>query len=143
MRFIKMVGSGPDPLIQRWQDDPSSKVEEYVDYPARAGAKSTGPNVHEGDKALLYAAVWQSFFAWVELTSDPYLVDPNSALYNPLYPWRTNHRLICCAPDLASAPSINRVFSTPKRQRVVCRRSHLFALSPEELLRASGIFVVV
>ena len=86
--------------------------------------------MQRGDRAILYAAVWQAIFGVVEVTGDPEN-DPA----RERWAWRFPIRADLVVPDLHDAPPVEAAGIFPQS---LWRHSHI-RLSPEQFDRASAL----
>ena len=67
------------------------------------------PSVQAGDRAILYASVWQAIFAVVEVVSDPEH-DPAKERWS----WRFRIRPLAYVADLHDAPAVEEAGIFPQ-----------------------------
>jgi hypothetical protein len=94
----------------------------------RRHSSSKRPSVQQGDRAILYAAVWQAIFGVVEVTSDPEN-DPE----RERWAWRFPIRPLTVVGDLHDAPPVEAAGIFPQS---LWRHSHI-RLSEEQFAEAS------
>jgi hypothetical protein len=86
--------------------------------------------VQQGDRAILYAAVWQAIFGIVEVVGDPEN-DPN----RERWAWRFPIRPLTVVGDLNDAPPVEAAGVFPQS---LWRHSHI-RLSEEQFAEASRL----
>jgi hypothetical protein len=86
--------------------------------------------VQKGDRAILYAAVWQAIFGIVEVTGDPEH-DPERDRWS----WRFPIHPLTVVPDLHDAPPVEAAGVFPQS---IWRHSHI-RLSEEQFAEASRL----
>lgn len=96
----------------------------------RAHSSSRRPSVQRGDRAILYAAVWQSIFGVVEVVGEPEN-DPQRTRWA----WRFAIRPLIVVADLHDAPAVEEASIWPQS---LWRHSHI-RLSEEQFTRASEL----
>ena len=96
----------------------------------RRHSSSKRPSVQEGDRAILYAAVWQAIFGVVEVVGAPEN-DPGRARWA----WRFRIRPITIVGDLHDAPPVEAAGIFPQS---LWRHSHI-RLSEEQFAEASRL----
>jgi SAM-dependent methyltransferase len=109
----------------------SSPLPAAVDRAAiRAHHSSKRPSVQPGERAILYAAVWQAVYAVVEITGVPEH-DPA----RERWAWRFPIRPLLVIDDLDRAPPVEAAGIFPQS---IWRHSHI-RLSPEQFETAAGL----
>jgi hypothetical protein len=83
----------------------------------RTHSSSKRPSVQLGDRAVLYAAVWQAVFATVEVVGEPEN-DPGQARWG----WRFPIRPLVAVRDLHDAPAVEEIGVFPQS---IWRHSHI------------------
>jgi hypothetical protein len=83
----------------------------------RAHSSTKRPSVQAGDRAILYAAVWQAIFAVVDVVGDPEH-DPSRTRWG----WRFAIRPVTALPDLHDAPPVEAAGVFPQS---LWRHSHI------------------
>jgi hypothetical protein len=83
----------------------------------RAHSSSKRPSVQPGERAILYAAVWQAIFAVVEIAGPPEN-DPQRTRWS----WRFPIRPLVAVRDLRDAPPVEAAGVFPQS---VWRHSHI------------------
>jgi hypothetical protein len=96
----------------------------------RRHSSSKRPSVQQGDRAILYAAVWQAIFGVVEVTGDPEN-DPECERWA----WRFAIRPQTVVGDLHDAPPVEAAGIFPQS---LWRHSHI-RLSEEQFAEASRL----
>jgi hypothetical protein len=96
----------------------------------RRHSSSKRPSVQAGDRAILYAAVWQAIFGVVEVTGDPEH-DPE----RDRWAWRFPIRPLVLVADLNDAPPVEAAGVFPQS---IYRHSHI-RLSEEQFAEASRL----
>jgi hypothetical protein len=96
----------------------------------RAHSSSKRPSVQRGDRAILYAAVWQAIFGVVEVSGDPEN-DPS----RERWAWRFSIRPEVVVSDLNDAPPVEAAGIFPQS---LWRHSHI-RLSDEQFERAQAL----
>ena len=96
----------------------------------RAHSSSKRPSVQSGEKAILYAAVWQAVFAVVEVVGDPEH-DPKRERWS----WTFAIRPLVSVDDLHDAPPVEATGVFPQS---LWRHSHI-RLTPEQFDAASAL----
>jgi hypothetical protein len=115
-RWLLIRGRGEKPL------DARVRREEI-----RRHSSSKRPSVQKGDRAVLYAAVWQAIFGVVEVTGDPEH-DPERERWS----WRFPIRPLALVADLHDAPPVEAAGVFPQS---IWRHSHI-RLSEEQFTEA-------
>jgi len=100
----------------------------------RAHSSSKRPSVQRGDRAILYAAVWQAVFGVVEVVGDPEN-DPTRTRWA----WRFAIRPLVVLRDLHDAPPVEAAGIFPQS---LWRHSHI-RLSEEQFDRARELIEAV
>jgi hypothetical protein len=95
----------------------------------RAHSSSKRPSVQPGERAVLYAAVWQAVFGVVEIVGDPEH-DPE----RERWAWRFPIRALTVVTDLHDAPAAEEVGVFPQS---LWRHSHI-RLTSEQFAAASA-----
>ena len=93
----------------------------------RRHSSSKRPSVQKGDRAILYAAVWQAIFGIVEVIGHPEH-DPERDRWS----WRFPIRPLTVVPDLHDAPPVEAAGVFPQS---IWRHSHI-RLSEEQFAEA-------
>jgi hypothetical protein len=93
----------------------------------RRHSSSKRPSVQKGDRAVLYAAVWQAIFGLVEVTGDPEN-DPERERWS----WRFPIRPLALIGDLHDAPPVEAAGVFPQS---IWRHSHI-RLTEQQFLEA-------
>jgi hypothetical protein len=96
----------------------------------RAHSSSKRPSVQPGDRAILYAAVWQAIFAVAEVVGDPEH-DPA----RERWAWRFPIRPLSVVADLRQAPPVEAAGVFPQS---LWRHSHV-RLTPEQFDNAQAL----
>ena len=96
----------------------------------RAHSSSKRPSVQPGDRAILYAAVWQAVYGVVEVTGEPEN-DPERTRWQ----WRFAIRPLAVVADLHDAPPVEAAGVFPQS---IWRHSHI-RLSPEQFEAARAL----
>lgn len=96
----------------------------------RAHSSSKRPTVQPGERAVLYAAVWQAIFAVVEITGVPEN-DPARTRWS----WRFPIRPLVAVADLHDAPAVEEAGIFPQS---LWRHSHI-RLTEEQFERARAL----
>jgi hypothetical protein len=106
-------------------------LERRIDA-ASIGAHSSSkrPSVEPGDRAILYAAVWQAIFGVVEVTGDPEHDSTRSR-----WAWRFPIRPLAVVEDLHEAPPVEAAGVFPQS---LWRHSHI-RLSEEQFESARAL----
>jgi len=118
-RWLLVRGRGDRPLDA--QVDPER---------IQAHSSSKRPSVQRGDRAILYAAVWQAIFGVVEVSGDPEN-DPS----RERWAWRFSIRPEVVVSDLNDAPPVEAAGIFPQS---LWRHSHI-RLSDEQFERAQAL----
>jgi hypothetical protein len=118
-RWLLIRGRGDLPLDARVSPDE-----------IRRHSSSKRPSVQKGDRAVLYAAVWQAIFGIVEVTGDPEN-DPE----RERWAWRFPIRPLTVVGDLHDAPPVEAAGVFPQS---LWRHSHI-RLSEEQFAEASRL----
>jgi hypothetical protein len=118
-RWLLIRGRGDRPLDARVSPDE-----------IRRHSSSKRPSVQKGDRAVLYAAVWQAIFGIVEVTGDP-KNDPE----RERWAWRFPIRPLTVVGDLHDAPPVEAAGVFPQS---LWRHSHI-RLSEEQFAEASRL----
>jgi acetyl-CoA acyltransferase len=118
-RWLLIRGRGDRPLGARVSQDE-----------IRRHSSSKRPSVQKGDRAVLYAAVWQAIFGIVEVTGDPEN-DPE----RERWAWRFRIRPLTVVGDLYDAPPVEAAGIFPQS---LWRHSHI-RLSEEQFAEASKL----
>ncbi len=111
-RWLLVRGRGEKPL------EPVVRADGI-----RGHSSSKRPSVQEGDRAVLYAAVWQAVFGIVEVTGPPEH-DPD----RERWAWRFPIRPLDLVGDLHGAPAVEEIGVFPQS---LWRHSHI-RLSDEQ-----------
>jgi hypothetical protein len=98
----------------------------------RAHSSSKRPSVQPGDRAILYAAVWQAVFAVAEIVGEPEH-DPA----RERWAWRFPIRARIVVADLRDAPPVEAAGVFPQS---IWRHSHI-RLTPEQFAAAESLIV--
>lgn len=117
--WLLLRGLGDKPL--RREIDPST---------IRAQSSSKGPSVEPGDRAILYASVWQAIFGVAEIVGRPEH-DPE----RERWAWRFPIRPLAVVTDLERAPAVEEAGIFPQS---LWRHSHI-RLSAEQFRRATEL----
>ena len=96
----------------------------------RAHSSSKRPSVQRGDRAILYAAVWQALYGVVEVVSVPEH-DPSRDRWS----WRFAIRPLAVVRDLHAAPPVEAAGVFPQS---IWRHSHI-RLRPDQFATARGL----
>jgi hypothetical protein len=96
----------------------------------RAHSSSKRPSVQRGDRAILYAAVWQAIFGVVEVSGDP-----ENDLTRERWAWRFSIRPEVVVSDLNDAPPVEAAGIFPQS---LWRHSHI-RLSDEQFEGAQAL----
>ena len=96
----------------------------------RRHSSSKRPSVQQGDRAILYAAVWQAIFGIVEVVGDPEN-DPK----RERWAWRFPIRPLTVVGDLHDAPPVEAAGVFPQS---LWRHSHI-RLNEEQFAEASRL----
>jgi len=104
--WLLIRGRGDRPLAARVRRDE-----------IQAHSSSKRPSVQRGDRAILYAAVWQAIFAVAEVVGDPEN-DPT----RERWAWRFPIRAVTTVPDLHDAPPVEAAGVVPQS---LWRHSHI------------------
>ncbi len=96
----------------------------------RAHSSSKRPSVQGGDRAILYAAVWQALFGMVEVVGEPEN-DPSRTRWQ----WRFPIRPLAVVTDLHDAPAVEEAGIFPQS---LWRHSHI-RLTPEQFSAAQEL----
>ncbi len=96
----------------------------------RAHGSSRRPSVQPGERAILYAAVWQAVYGVVEITGEPEHDPQRERL-----PWRFPIRPVVVLDDLDRAPPVEAAGIFPQS---IWRHSHI-RLSVEQFEQAAGL----
>jgi hypothetical protein len=83
----------------------------------RAHSSSKRPSVERGERAVLYAAVWQAVFGIVEVVGEPEH-DPERSRWS----WRFPIRPLAVVRDLHDAPAVEEIGVFPQS---LWRHSHI------------------
>lgn len=109
----------------------SHPLPQAVDRGAiRAHGSSKRPSVRPGERAILYAAVWQAVYGVVEITGEPQH-DPQ----REGHAWRFPIRPLVVVDDLDRAPPVEAAGIFPQS---IYRHSHI-RLTPEQFESAAGL----
>jgi hypothetical protein len=114
--WLLIRGRGSNPLDARVR---SAEIKRH--------SSSKRPSVQAGDRAILYAAVWQAIFGIVEVTGDPEH-DPERERWS----WRFPIRPLTVVGDLHQAPPVEAAGVFPQS---IWRHSHI-RLSDEQFAEA-------
>jgi hypothetical protein len=95
----------------------------------RAHSSSKRPSVERGERAVLYAAVWQAVFGIVEVVGEPEH-DPERSRWS----WRFPIRPLAVVRDLHDAPAVEEIGVFPQS---LWRHSHI-RLSEEQFVAAEA-----
>jgi hypothetical protein len=117
--WLLIRGRGDKPLEARVRRDE-----------IRAHSSSKRPSVQRGDRAILYAAVWQAVFGVVEVVGEP-ANDPERTRWA----WRFAIRPLVVVRDLHDAPAVEAAGIFPQS---VWRHSHI-RLTREQFETASEL----
>ena len=93
----------------------------------RRHSSSKRPSIQKGDRAVLYAGVWQAIFGLVEVTGDPEH-DPERERWS----WRFPIRPLTLVGDLHDAPPVEAAGVFPQS---LWRHSHI-RLTEQQFLEA-------
>ena len=115
-RWLLIRGRGSNPLDARVR---AAEIKRH--------SSSKRPSVQVGDRAILYAAVWQAIFGIVEVTGDPEQ-DPERERWS----WRFPIRPLTVVRDLHEAPAVEAAGVFPQS---IWRHSHI-RLSEEQFAEA-------
>jgi hypothetical protein len=118
-RWLLIRGRGTKPL--------DAKVRRAD---LRRHSSSKRPSVQKGDRAILYAAVWQAIFGIVEVTGDP-----EQDAERDRWSWRFPIRPLTVVSDLYDAPPVEAAGVFPQS---IWRHSHI-RLSEEQFAEASRL----
>jgi hypothetical protein len=119
MHWLLIRGRGDRPLPRRV--DPAS---------IRVQASTKRPSVQAGEKAILYASVWQAIYGVVEIIGEP---DRDPA--RERWAWRYAIRPLIVIDDLEDAPPVEAAGVFPQS---LWRHSHI-RLSAEQFDRARAL----
>jgi hypothetical protein len=114
--WLLLRGVGSKPLSRRI--DPTS---------IRTQSSSKRPSVEQGDRAILYASVWQAIFGVAEITGE--------AEHDPTrdrWAWRFPIQPLVVVTDLERAPAVEEAGVFPQS---LWRHSHI-RLTPDQFERA-------
>ena len=117
--WLLLRGLGSKPLARRI--DPKS---------IRTQSSSKRPSIEQGDRAILYASVWQAIFGVAEITGE--------AEHDPTrdrWAWRFPIRPLVVVTDLERAPAVEEAGVFPQS---LWRHSHV-RLTAEQFGRASEL----
>jgi hypothetical protein len=103
-------------LLIRGRGDKPLRAEVRLDE-IHGHSSSKRPSVERGDRAVLYAAVWQAVFALVEVVGDPER-DPERKRWS----WRFAIRPVAAVADLHDAPAVEEIGVFPQS---IWRHSHI------------------
>jgi hypothetical protein len=118
-KWLLIRGGGDRPLAPR------------IDASAmQAHSSSKRPSVQRGDRAVLYAAVWQAIFGLAEVVGDPEH-DPKRERWS----WRFPIRPLVLVADLHDAPPVEAAGVFPQS---VWRHSYI-RLSDEQFAAAQAL----
>ena len=117
--WLLLRGLGSKPLARRV--DPKT---------IRAQSSSKRPSVEPGDRAILYASVWQAIFGVAEIVGAP---EHDSA--RERWAWRFPIRPLAVVTDLERAPAVEEAGIFPQS---LWRHSHI-RLSADQFVRASEL----
>ncbi len=120
--WLLLRGLGSKPLARRI--DPES---------IRTQSSSKRPSVEPGDRAILYASVWQAIFGVAEIVGEPEH-DPRDR-----WSWRFPIQPLAVVTDLERAPAVEEAGIFPQS---LWRHSHI-RLSAEQFGRASELIEAV
>ena len=95
-----------------------------------AHSSSKRPSVQPGERAVLYAAVWQAVYAIVEIVGEPEH-DPERTRWA----WRFPIRPLDVVPDLHDAPAVEEIGVFPQS---LWRHSHI-RLTEEQFATAQTV----
>ena len=112
-------------LVRGRGDKPLDAAVRATDVLGHSSTKR--PSVQEGDRAVLYAAVWQAVFGIVEVTGAPEH-DPRRERWS----WRFPIRPLALIDDLHDAPPVEEIGVFPQS---LWRHSHI-RLSDEQFATA-------
>jgi hypothetical protein len=96
----------------------------------RAHSSSKRPSVQRGDRAILYAAVWQAIYGVVEVVGDP-----ENHPERTRWAWRFSIRPLAVVADLHDAPPVEAAGIFPQS---LWRHSHI-RLSDEQFAAARAL----
>jgi hypothetical protein len=96
----------------------------------RTQSSSKRPSVEKGDRAILYASVWQAIFGIAEITGEPEH-DPT----RDRWAWRFPIRPLVVVTDLERAPAVEEAGIFPQS---LWRHSHV-RLTAEQFGRAGEL----
>ena len=96
----------------------------------RRHSSSKRPSVQKGDRAVLYAAVWQAIFGLVEVTGDP-----ENAPERERWAWGFPIQPLTVVGDLHDAPPVEAAGIWPQS---LWRHSHI-RLTEEQFAEASRL----
>jgi hypothetical protein len=106
-------------------------LDRHVDAAAvRAHSSSKRPSVAPGERAILYAAVWQSIYGVVEITGEP-----DRDLARTRWAWSFPIRPLALVTDLERAPAVEEAGVFPQS---LWRHSHI-RLTAEQFERARAL----
>jgi hypothetical protein len=105
-RWLLVRGRGGHPLAAEIDADE-----------IRAHSSSKRPSVQPGERAVLYAAVWQAVYAIAEVVGEPEH-DPERTRWA----WRFPVRPLTVVPDLHHAPAVEEIGVFPQS---LWRHSHI------------------
>jgi hypothetical protein len=117
--WLLLRGLGSKPLARRV--DPET---------IRTQSSSKRPSVQPGDRAILYASVWQAIFGVAEIVGEPEH-DPARERWS----WRFPIRPLAVVTDLERAPAVEEAGIFPQS---LWRHSHI-RLNAEQFGRASKL----
>ena len=117
--WLLLRGLGSKPLARRV--DPEG---------IRTQSSSKRPSVEPGDRAILYASVWQAIFGVAEIVGEPEH-DPA----RDRWAWRFPIRPLAVVTDLERAPAVEEAGIFPQS---LWRHSHI-RLSAQQFRRASEL----
>ena len=116
-------------LLVRGRGD--KPVDRYVDPDAITGhSSSKRPSVSPGERAILYAAVWQAIYGVAEIVGEPDR-DPERTRWA----WRFPIRPLTVVTDLDRAPAVEEAGVFPQS---LWRHSHI-RLSEEQFQAARAL----
>jgi hypothetical protein len=95
----------------------------------RAHSSSKRPSVERGERAVLYAAVWQAVFGIAEIAGEPEH-DPERSRWS----WRFPIRPLAVVRDLHDAPAVEEIGVFPQS---LWRHSHI-RLTDDQLAAAEA-----
>jgi hypothetical protein len=121
--WLLVRGRGERPLEARVEAD---KITAH--------SSSKRPTVQRGDKAILYAAVWQAIFGVVEVVGEPEN-DPRRERWS----WRFPIRPLAVVRDLHDAPPVEAAGVFPQS---LWRHSHI-RLTSEQFTTARALIEAV